>query len=104
VSRYRRNGFVMKLKPGCETIYKQKHDEIWPEMIDQMKARGVGSYTIFRHGLLLFAYQEVDANAPPVASPSPLTRRWWAMMEPYMETNDDGSPWRAPLEQVFHVD
>ena len=28
-----RHAWVMKLKPGNEAIYKQKHDEIWPEML-----------------------------------------------------------------------
>jgi L-rhamnose mutarotase len=32
-----RNAWVMRLKPGCEVIYAQKHDDIWPEMLELMK-------------------------------------------------------------------
>ncbi|MBN9024286.1 MAG: L-rhamnose mutarotase, partial [Rhizobiales bacterium] len=32
-----RVAWVMKLKPGFEAIYKQKHDEIWPEMLANME-------------------------------------------------------------------
>lgn len=59
-----RVAFVMKLKPGCEAIYKQKHDEIWPELVELLRRQGVRNYSIFRHGLTLFAYFERDAPPP----------------------------------------
>ena len=45
-----RIAFVMKLKPGCEEICKQKHDEIWPELVESMRRRGTRNYSIYRHG------------------------------------------------------
>ena len=59
-----RIAWVMKLKPGNEAIYKQKHDEIWPEMLANMQRDGVRNFSIYRYGLLLFAYLERD-TAPP---------------------------------------
>ena len=56
-----RVAWVMKLKPGNEAIYKQKHDEIWPEMLALMKRDGIRNYSIYRYGLTLFAYLERDA-------------------------------------------
>jgi L-rhamnose mutarotase len=94
----------MKLKPGCEQIYRRKHDEIWPEMIELIKAQGVRNYSIFRHGLLLFAYLETNEPLAKDEPHDPLLLRWWKMMEPYMEYNDDGTPWQQPIEEVFHVD
>jgi L-rhamnose mutarotase len=99
-----RIAFVMKLKPGCEDIYKQKHDEIWPELVESMKRRDTRNYSIFRHGLLLFAYLETDnadRGGPPYED---VTLRWWKMMEPYMEYNADGTPWREKLQELFHID
>jgi L-rhamnose mutarotase len=98
-----RHAFVMKLRPGCEADYKRMHDEIWPELVGQMRARGTRNYTIYRHGLLLFACLEDDADRSD-AEPTPLTRRWWGAMAPYMETNPDGSPWREALPEMFHLD
>ena len=46
-----RVAWVMKLKPGNEAIYKQKHDEIWPEMLALMKRDGIRNYSIYRYGL-----------------------------------------------------
>ncbi len=31
-----REACVMRLKPGNEAIYKEKHDDIWPEMLEVM--------------------------------------------------------------------
>ena len=68
---------VMKLKPGCEQVYKQRHDEVWPELITSMRRRGTHNYSIYRHGLLLFAYLETDnpnRGGPPHEE---VTLRWW---------------------------
>ena len=39
------------VRPGYEEEYKKRHDEIWPEMISELKAAGIRNYSIFRHGL-----------------------------------------------------
>ena len=99
-----RIAWMMKLKPGNEAIYKQKHDEIWPEMLEAMTRDGVRTFSIYRNGLDLFAYMERD-NAPDPATPiSDLTWRWWEMMAPYMETNSDFSPVQRPVEEMFNFE
>ena len=67
-----RLAWVMKLKPGHAAIYKRKHDEIWPEMLALMRRDGTRNFSIFRHGLLLFAYQERDAPPMPGAPVDPV--------------------------------
>jgi L-rhamnose mutarotase len=100
-----RVGFVMQLKPGCEAIYRQKHDEIWPEMVDVLHQHGIRNYTIFRRGLTLFAYYESDdPSQADRQREDPVVQRWWQMMRPYMEYNPDGTPWSEPIEEVFHLD
>jgi L-rhamnose mutarotase len=99
-----RVAWVMKLKPGNEAIYKRKHDEIWPELLDLMKRDGIQNYSIYRHGLTLFAYLERDKPAAAGKPVDPIIWRWWEMMAPYMETNADFSPVQEPVEEMFHVD
>lgn len=99
-----RVAWVMKLKPGNEAIYKQKHDEIWPEMLALMKRDGVRNFSIYRHGLTLFAYQERDTPADPNGTIDPIVWKWWEMMAPHMETNPDFSPVQEPVEEMFHAD
>ena len=99
-----RIAWMMKLKPGNEAIYKQKHDEIWPEMLAAMQRDGVRTFSIYRNGLDLFAYMERDREPAPGTPISDLTWRWWEMMAPYMDTNPDFSPVQRPVEEMFHFE
>lgn len=99
-----RVAWAMRLKPGSETIYKQKHDQIWPEMLEIMRRQGIRNYSIYRHGLTLFAYFESERPALNDQPVDPLILRWWEMMEPYMECNPDGSPRQEQLEEMFYAD
>lgn len=38
------------IKPGYKQEYIRRHNEIWPEMVDALKAAGVCNYTIFACG------------------------------------------------------
>jgi L-rhamnose mutarotase len=98
-----RRAWIMTLKPGCEAEYKRRHDALWPELADAIRAGGVTSFSIFRHGLTLFAYQEFDPAAAP-AEPAPVMWRWWREMAGLMETEADARPRRTALEEVFHLD
>ena len=99
-----RSAWVMKLKPGNEALYKKRHDEIWPEMLDLMKKGGTHNFSIYRYGLILFAYQEHDRPPVPGAPIDPIVWKWWEMMAPYMETNADFSPVQESLPEMFHAD
>jgi L-rhamnose mutarotase len=94
----------MRLKPGCETIYQEKHDAVWPEIVELLRRNGIRNYSIFRRGLDLFAYLESDTLLTFGGEVDPVQRDWWLMMEPYMEYNEDHRPTIEPLEEVFHLD
>ena len=98
-----RQAWVMHLKPGNEAIYKQKHDEIWPELLALMTRDGVSNFSIYRYGLILFAYQERDSEPVAGAPIDPIVWKWWRMMAPYMETNPDFSPVIEPVEEMFYA-
>lgn len=103
----KRVAFKMKLKPGCETEYKKRHDEIWPEMSRVLREAGVSDYTIFLdpETLVLFAVQKVSADGTTDRLPyDPVVRKWWNFMEDVMETNPDRSPVCVPIIEMFHVD
>lgn len=98
-----RRAWIMHLKPGAEAEYARRHAAIWPELADAIRATGVISFSIYRHGLMLFACQEYDPQVPP-AEPAEVMWRWWREMAPLMETLPDGRPERLPLEEVFHLE
>lgn len=99
-----RQAWLMRLKPGHEAEYKRRHDEIWPELLELMGRDGVHNYSIYRHGLTLFAYLERDTPAADGPPTDEVVWRWWRSMAALMETNPDASPVQEPLEEVFHVD
>jgi len=100
-----RHAWVMKLKPGQEAEYKRKHDEIWPEMVQLLKSQGIHNYSIYRHGLTLFAYYEREGEAPAIKrAADPIELRWRAWMEPHMETLPDATPVVEQVEEVFRLD
>ena len=102
-----RHAFKMKLKPGTVAEYKKRHDEIWPELQQELRAAGISDYSIFldEETLTLFAVQKLSAGNSAAALPqSPIVRKWWAQMAPLMETNPDQSPAAIPLREVFHLE
>jgi hypothetical protein len=42
-----RAGFAMKLLPGNVDEYKRRHDEIWPELVEELEKAGVRDYVIY---------------------------------------------------------
>ena len=99
-----RVAWAMKLKPGEAANYKKKHDEIWPELVELIKRDGIRNYSIYRHGLTLFACYEHDGPSPRGGPRDEIRRRWHAWMSPHMETEDDLRPVVEEVEEMFHLD
>ena len=102
-----RSAFKMKLKPGFEEEYKQRHDEIWPELSEELTRAGISDYSIYldEETLTLFACQKLSENNTAAALPeTAIVKKWWAYMADIMETNPDNSPVCIPLKEVFHMD
>ncbi|MDP6040483.1 MAG: L-rhamnose mutarotase [Candidatus Latescibacteria bacterium] len=102
-----RNAFKMQLKPGCEAEYKKRHDEIWPELTEELSKAGVSDYSIFHdeETRTLFAVQKLandhTADELPEAA---IVKKWWAYMADIMDSNPDNSPVCKPLREIFHQD
>jgi L-rhamnose mutarotase len=102
-----RQAFTMKLKPGVAAEYKKRHDEIWPELQKELRAAGIGDYSIFfdEETLTLFAVQKLaEKNSASRLPDSPVVKKWWKYMAPLMETHPDHSPVTRPLREVFHLE
>lgn len=95
--------WVLEVRPGYEEEYKKRHDEIWPEMLEALKAAGIRNYNIFRHGLTLFGYFETDdleATKAALAA-NDANKRWADYMTPIMRIEIDPStdfPYLLPLQ------
>ena len=97
------HAWVLEVRPGYEEEYKRRHDEIWPEMTDALRAAGVRNYNIFRHGLTLFGYFETDdlEKTKAALAQSEVNRKWGAHMSPIMRIEVDPAtdfPYLLPLQ------
>lgn len=99
--------FIMTLLPGHEEEYKQRHDDIWPEVVEALKQAGVSDYSIFHDPTTnkLFAVLKRDPQHTMNTLPlNPVVKKWWDYMADIMETNTDNSPVVNDINQVFHLD
>ncbi len=101
-----RHSFIMQLRAGYEAEYKKRHDEIWPELYDALKAAGIVEYSIFLDpkSLVLtgFILREDNHNMDKLPE-LPIMKKWWAFMCDIMDSNPDNSPVVSDLVEVFYM-
>lgn len=101
-----RLAFVMQLKTSYETEYHQRHQQLWGEMEQAIKAHGAHHYSIFLHPQTrqLFGYVEVESLARwQQLATTEICQRWWAFMAEIMEVNPDNSPHTIALNELFYL-
>jgi L-rhamnose mutarotase len=54
--------FYFEIFEGMEDEYKKRHDEIWPELVADIKAAGFSNYSLFRRGTLVVGYAECEPD------------------------------------------
>src|SRR5690349_11186029 len=101
-----RLAFKMLLHPGQKEEYKRRHDELWPELNDLLKANGIEDYSIFLDeetnslfGVLKVQDEKMMDNLPG----NPVMQKWWSYMKDIMASNPDNSPVSIPLKEVFYL-
>ncbi|KRG07955.1 L-rhamnose mutarotase [Lederbergia galactosidilytica] len=103
----KRKGFIMKVYPDKHEEYEKRHNEIWPEMVEELRRHGARNYSIFldKDTDQLFGYIEIaDEEKWSRMAETAINQKWWEFMEPVMETNSDNSPVTIDLTEVFHMD
>lgn len=101
-----RKAFVMSVNAGYEAEYAHRHQPIWQELADTLRAHGVHNYSIHLHAetLQLFAYAEIEDEARWTAIASTeVCQRWWKHMAALMPANPDSSPKSTALKEVFYL-
>ncbi|MBO4734672.1 MAG: L-rhamnose mutarotase [Clostridia bacterium] len=95
------------IKEGCKEEYRRRHNEIWPEMIEVLKAAGIKNYTIWNTGNELFGYYECEKGvefAAKVQSESPVVKKWDEYMKDILIMKMDPVTKAQPkLEKVFEL-
>ena len=101
---------AIRLRPEKAEEYKALHEEVWPGVLDRLRASNISNYSIFLHGDLLIAYFEyrgadLDADKAAIAA-DPVTQKWWELTDPCQERlpgTPEGKQW-ADVPSVFFME
>jgi L-rhamnose mutarotase len=100
-----RRTFAMRLKPGALAEYKRRHEEIWPELVDEIRRCGIRKMTTVLDGDKLILFSEIESeDAWDRLWHSDIHMRWGTVMEPLMAIRDDGIVESRTLDEVFHLE
>jgi len=98
--------FHLQVRPERIEEYVERHQAVWPEMQDALRATGWRNYSLFlRDDGLLIGYVEADDLAASRAAMEALdvNTRWQADMAEFFSgaTPSEGFP---QLREVFHLE
>ncbi len=102
--------FLIRVKPEHLDEYKQRHREVWPEMLQALRDTGWCNYSLFlrEDGLMVGYFETPDLEAARSGMAAlEVNTRWQTEMLPYF---DEIEPSKRPdesfvrLEEVFHLD
>jgi L-rhamnose mutarotase len=99
--------FHLRVRPDRMAEYKQRHLEVWPEMLQALRETGWRNYSLFlSEDGLLTGYLECDdfAKARSAMAEREVNARWQADMAELFE--DEGPPDEQmfPVPEIFHLD
>lgn len=103
----RRICFLLRVRPDRVSQYRERHCEVWPDMLAALRDAGWRNYSLFlgEDGLLV-GYLETDdfQAALDGMARTDVNARWQAQMAPFFE-GIDGNPDEAmrPLTEIFHL-
>ena len=83
----KRVAFTLRIRPGMGEGYDQRHNPVWPEMLDLLKRSGISNYSIFRRDqqlLLVLEVEDFEATWTRIEA-DPINTRWQEAMAPYFE-------------------
>ena len=95
------------MRPERLDEYRERHKDVWPEMLAALREAGWGNYSIFlADDGLLVGYLETDDYAAALArmAATDVNRRWQAEMAEFFVS--DGPPDQSflRLAEIFHLD
>jgi L-rhamnose mutarotase len=98
--------FQLQVRPDRMAEYVKRHQAVWPEMQDALRATGWRNYSLYlRADGLLIGYVEADDLAASQAAmeATEVNARWQASMAEFFDgtTPAEGFPL---LTEVFHLD
>ncbi len=101
---------VIRLKREMEEHYRELHNAVWPEVLEQIRRSGISNYSIYLKDGYLFSYFEYDGDDfegdMRMMAQDAKTQEWWKLTDPCQEPvgSRKENEWWASMEEVFHLE
>ena len=100
-----RRAFTLRLEPGALGQYKEFHDNIWPELVEEIERCGIATMTAFVDDPVVFYYSEIrDPDAWDRLWSTPIHDKWGELFKPLMAFNSEGKVDAGELREIFHLE
>jgi L-rhamnose mutarotase len=100
-----RKAFILKLKPDMLDQYIYWHDNIWPELQQEIASQGIAEISLFQLDDMVFLHSRVtDPEAWTRLWDSEVHHRWGELMDPMMHYRDDGVVDARELREIWHFE
>ena len=101
--------FQLQVKPGRLAEYRERHREVWPEMLEALSSTGWHNYSLFlRPDGLLIGYVETPDLQAALAGmeATEVNARWQTEMAGFFEDLGDARPDTGfvQLTEIFHLE
>jgi L-rhamnose mutarotase len=101
--------FQLQVKPERIAEYRERHVEVWPDMLEALASTGWHNYSLFlREDGLLIGYVETPSieQAQAGMQETEVNGRWQAEMAEFFEDLGDQKPDQGflVLEEIFHLE
>ena len=99
--------FLARVRPERLDEYRDRHNDVWPEMLAALRAAGWGNYSIFLAGDgLLIGYLETDDYQAALAAmaATDVNKRWQAEMAEFFVAGGPPDESFLRIAEIFHLD
>ena len=98
-----RKAFLLRLKSGALEEYIHWHDNIWPDLQQEIARQGIAEISLFQLDDMIFLYSRVsDEEAWTRLWDSEVHHRWGELMSPLMHYRDDGVVDSREMREIWH--
>ena len=100
-----RRAFTLRLKPGALAEYREHHDNIWPELVEEIERQGIARMTAFEADPVIFYYSEIaDEDAWNRLWATEVHDRWGDLFKSLIDFGDDDVVDTGELREIFHLE
>ena len=103
-----RQCFSFEIRSGTLDEYKRRHDEIWPELVAELKEAGLSNYSLFRYSNeRIIGYVECEPDAETCfarLAHAEANTRWSKWFEEIIVSLTDEEGNMHSMPEIWHLD